>query len=216
MSSIKIIKKSELVTSTWSGGTTTQLSIFPENADYASRKFVWRLSSAVVAIEKSDFTPLTGFNRAILSFNNKLSLNHEGHHKIELNPYEVDYFNGSWKTSSYGQVTDFNLMTKEGCFSELIHIKLRESQDIFLDPSQENKAVKLPVKHKTIGQYNNRVDAFYAQADPFVIKLDHVEFKINSGDLIILSNYENETIHLVSDSNEHPINLIHAVIGFDI
>lgn len=34
--------------SRWSGGTTTQLAIFPPGASYADRDFLWRVSSAAV------------------------------------------------------------------------------------------------------------------------------------------------------------------------
>ena len=44
----------------WSGGTTTELFIWPEGADYAKREFSVRVSSARVGLEESDFTPLVG------------------------------------------------------------------------------------------------------------------------------------------------------------
>ena len=53
----------DFVTSTWSGGTTTQLAIAPEGAVYAERSFLWRVSSATVELETSDFTPLPDYNR---------------------------------------------------------------------------------------------------------------------------------------------------------
>ena len=47
----KLLTKEDYVTTTWSGGTTTQLAIAPEGAVYADRDFLWRLSSAGVELE---------------------------------------------------------------------------------------------------------------------------------------------------------------------
>ena len=61
----KLLTQADQVTTTWSGGTTTQLAIAPEGAVYADRDFLWRLSSAKVELEHSDFTPLPDYNRLI-------------------------------------------------------------------------------------------------------------------------------------------------------
>ena len=49
----KLLTQADQVTTTWSGGTTTQLAIAPEGAVYADRDFLWRLSSAKVELEHS-------------------------------------------------------------------------------------------------------------------------------------------------------------------
>ena len=61
----RIIRKGELPVSRWSGGTTTQLAIWPEGAVYAERNFVWRVSSARVETQESEFTSLPGVARTI-------------------------------------------------------------------------------------------------------------------------------------------------------
>lgn len=43
-----------------------------------------------------------------------MEINHHGHYSKVLNTYEIDRFKGDWDTSSFGKVTDFNLMLK-GC-----------------------------------------------------------------------------------------------------
>ncbi|MDL2320412.1 HutD family protein [Alistipes sp. OttesenSCG-928-B03] len=111
---IKVIRKSELVTSRWSGGTTTQLAIWPEGAVYADRNFVWRVSSARVEAEESDFTPLAGVSRVIMVLDGELLLRHEGLYEKRLGRFGQDSFDGRWKTTSRGCVTDFNLMTTSG------------------------------------------------------------------------------------------------------
>ena len=42
--------------STWSGGQTTQLFLSPKEGSYPDRTFDFRLSTATVEVEKSDFT----------------------------------------------------------------------------------------------------------------------------------------------------------------
>ena len=49
--------------STWSGGQTTQLFLSPEGGSYPDRTFDFRLSTATVEVEKSNFTDLTGYHR---------------------------------------------------------------------------------------------------------------------------------------------------------
>jgi len=62
---VKLITKEQQKTSKWSGGTTTQLAIYPEDADYGKRNFTWRLSTATVEAAESVFTSLPGIDRII-------------------------------------------------------------------------------------------------------------------------------------------------------
>ena len=68
---IKKIGRDACRVSSWSGGTTTELSIAPENGNYQSRDFLWRLSSATVELEESTFTSLPDFDRIILTLDVK-------------------------------------------------------------------------------------------------------------------------------------------------
>lgn len=121
---IEIIKKEQLQTSLWSGGTTTQLAIYPKDAVYSQRNFIWRLSSAQVEAEESVFTSLPGISRIIMIIEGELLLEHEGHYKKVLKRFDQDSFSGSWTTKSYGKVVDFNLMMREGCEGDLEAIHL--------------------------------------------------------------------------------------------
>ena len=114
MLSYKIIRTQDLTTSSWSGGTTTQLAIYPENTVYAERNFKWRVSTAKVDIEESTFTQLPHVSRIIMPLQGTLHLVHEGHHESLLKPFEQDSFMGDWKTVCYGKAIDFNLMITEG------------------------------------------------------------------------------------------------------
>lgn len=108
------------VVSRWSGGTTTQLAIFPPEAVYADRDFLWRISSAVVELPESDFTPLPDYDRILMILKGELSLSHDGGEEYTLRALEQTSFDGASHTFSRGQVTDFNLMMRKGrCTGQL-------------------------------------------------------------------------------------------------
>ena len=100
-------------TSVWSGGTTTELFIWPEGADYAARQFAFRVSSAVVELEESDFTPLVGVTRYITPLTGGFTLTHPGKDPVAMAPLDGPYrFSGEEPTHCLGRATDFNLMLK--------------------------------------------------------------------------------------------------------
>jgi environmental stress-induced protein Ves len=125
---VKIIRKTEQKTSQWSGGTTTQLAIFPETATYDQRNFLFRISTAKVLTEESEFTSLPGFSRSIMILEGNLTLNHEGHYSKVLQKFCADSFYGGWKTTSSGKVTDFNLMTNSLASGTLLGKTLQPQQ----------------------------------------------------------------------------------------
>ena len=100
--------------SAWSGGTTTQLAIFPPEAKYADRDFLWRVSSATVDLEESDFTALPDYDRLIATLQGEIVLTHNGGAPLKLHPFEVHAFSGADATHSVGRCTDFNLMLRRG------------------------------------------------------------------------------------------------------
>ena len=104
----------QYIVSQWSGGTTTQVAIAPAGAIYADRDFLWRISSASVDLDESDFTALPDYHRWISTLKGGMTLSHEGGEKIVLAPYEVHQFDGGVDTHSWGRCTDFNLMLRKG------------------------------------------------------------------------------------------------------
>lgn len=102
-------------TSTWSGGTTTELYLYPEEGSYAQRDFKFRISSATVDLEESDFTLLPGVERFITPLEGSFSLTHPGCAAVDLPTLAKPYrFSGEIPTHCVGKATDFNLMLK-GC-----------------------------------------------------------------------------------------------------
>lgn len=110
---IKIISQKDRHTSTWAGGFTNELWIFPQNGSYASRNFQARISSATVQLQESDFTILPGVIRYITPLNGGFTLSHPDGQTITMAPLDTPYrFDGGIATHCIGTATDFNLMLK--------------------------------------------------------------------------------------------------------
>lgn len=173
---VKLIRQTEQTTSNWSGGTTTQIAIYPPAASYSDRNFLWRLSSARVEQEETAFTPLPGFWRLIMVIEGELELTHAGHHTVHLRPFEQDSFSGGWTTTSYGKVRDFNLMLAAGCAGELTAISLQEN-------SREQAA------HQPAGtDFSHQTSALYCVAGGVRIAVDsRALYELQPGDLLLLS-----------------------------
>ncbi|MBR3293981.1 MAG: HutD family protein [Oscillospiraceae bacterium] len=114
MEAWKKLRRADARISAWSGGETAQLLIEPPEADYAARDFLWRVSSATVELERSDFTPLPDYRRYIATLEGEIRLRHNGGAPICLKPLEVHAFDGADDTRSEGRCTDFNLMLRKG------------------------------------------------------------------------------------------------------
>lgn len=110
---LRKLEEKDFVTTHWKGGTTTQFLIFPREADYADRDFLWRISSATVEKPESSFTPLPGYERWITPLTGSLSLQIDGGEEQLLNPYEILSFDGASDTWGRGLCTDFNLMIRQ-------------------------------------------------------------------------------------------------------
>ena len=84
--------KAHFQTSRWSGGSTTELYLYPEDGSYKEGNFQCRISSAVVEVEQSEFTSLPGVKRYLSIFEGNLEMIHGETEKVRLKPYEVDCF----------------------------------------------------------------------------------------------------------------------------
>ncbi len=123
-SKVRVMHKNEFERNRWSGGVTTELAIWPEEANYPAGPFTWRLSTARVEAEETLFTALPGKKRVLMLLDGAIRLEHENHHSVDLEPYQMDTFAGDWKTRSFGKGTDFNLMMDDTCFGELMHLTI--------------------------------------------------------------------------------------------
>lgn len=111
---MRIQNREHYIISGWAGGRTTQIAIMPPTAVYGDRDFLWRVSSATVEAEESDFTLLPDYDRQILLLDGSIRLSHSGGPSFRLEPYRVHAFDGGEATRSWGRCRDFNLMLRKG------------------------------------------------------------------------------------------------------
>ena len=134
------LTQKDYVVSQWSGGTTTQIAIAPQGAQYGDRTFLWRLSSATVDLDASDFTPMPDYHRLIAPLKGEMVLTHNGGAPVALRPYQVHAFDGGADTHSEGRCVDFNLMLRKGaCQGRIAPVELdgAGSQELDVSPDAE-------------------------------------------------------------------------------
>ena len=128
---IKLVRKEEQSVGTWTGGTTTQLAIWPPEPDYIHRNFLWRISTARVDSEESVFTPLPGFHRQLMILEGEVRLNHQGRCEVSLGAFDQNEFEGGWTTTARGRCVDFNLMTAVECKGQLTALQSAQGKTVF-------------------------------------------------------------------------------------
>lgn len=109
---MKITQLSKAHVKNWSGGTTTELFIFPEQSSFSEGSFSLRISLATVEQPKTVFSPLAHTQRTLLVLEGTQFLQHKGHHSAHLKALQQDAFSGDWTTHCQGMSTNFNVMTK--------------------------------------------------------------------------------------------------------
>ena len=113
---MKLVSKVNQKISSWTGGATTELLIFPENSSVSEQNFDYRISTAKVLVENSEFTSFPMHNRKLAILEGKLRIQHNQSDWYTLNTGEQTEFKGGWVTRSEGQVVDFNVIYKD-CFT---------------------------------------------------------------------------------------------------
>lgn len=181
---IDIYKAEDFKISKWSGGSTSELYIHPSDATYAAGNFNFRISSATVEIDKSDFTILPGVSRQLMVLKGNIKLFHKNHHEIQLNKMEIDCFDGSWETSAVGTCVDFNLMTKgltEGKISS-VFVSADKSLNFQLDATCE-------------------FIIFYAYEGKLQCYFGSDKRNLNQGELMVIRHPINEVVELKSSED---------------
>ncbi|MBO0437069.1 HutD family protein [Vagococcus fluvialis] len=182
---LTIISKADYKTSTWSGGETTELFLFPPSGDYAKQEFDFRLSTATVELEESDFTSLPGFERLIMSLDKPLELHHRTVDElriVRLKPFEVDQFSGSDLTKSFGKCKDFNLIYS----------------------NKKQGGMKTIYTSALTHPYTGVTYIYYALKD-VVINVSGEKIKLNKGKTLVVSEISDAeliVINSVSEGNE--------------
>jgi len=110
---MEILRQSDFSTTLWEGGSTTQLYIYPGNADVSKRDFEFRISTANVTKEESIFSNFENYQRILIPISGKdIALSFENENKeltgSNVNAFDEIHFDGAWLTKSKGQFNDFN------------------------------------------------------------------------------------------------------------
>jgi len=197
---IGVVKKSQYRTSQWSGGTTTELLIYPSDSSYSERSFKWRISSAEVEASESTFTRLPGITRHIMVTDGQMLLDHQNQYKKVLEPFQQDVFMGDWKTVSHGKAIDFNLMLAVGFTGSL--------RVYFLE---EGEQIDLILNRGSLKQVTN---VFYALNGSLEIAVDEQKFNIERKDLLHITDLPEERNGMLKleNTSKHRLVVIRAEI----
>jgi environmental stress-induced protein Ves len=183
MMPVKTLLGQNLVTNRWSGGTTTELFIYPPTAVYEQRNFDFRLSTATVEAEESEFTSLPGYARKLMVLAGQTTLHHQDQHTKTLQKFDVDTFDGSWKTTSVGTCTDFNVMTR-GRFSANMKALT------FLTNTEEEIFLQRRCHWFFLYQLTGKTTVF----------ADDLRFLMNAGDFGIIENPNQNVIKINAEA----------------
>jgi uncharacterized protein len=163
----------------WSGGTTTELFIFPQTADYQKRNFQFRLSTANVENDKSVFTSLCGISRKLMVLAGSITLSHENHYSRQLHKFDADEFEGTWKTSAVGMCTDFNLMTTGKTTGDLRAVVIEKEQSVNFYTNEKCDWFFIYTYSGKISLKNNRKSIILKRGDLLILnKLTSQSFEI--------------------------------------
>ena len=171
--SFKVISNKDFMVSDWSGGKTTQLAIAPADAVYSAQTFDWRISSATVSAPESTFTALPNYHRILMVLEGQLELIHQNHYSKILTPFNQDSFLGAWHTSSYGIVTDFNLMMNPHFTGRLEALHL-----------EANQLTPIDLKDYAPDSDSEILYHFYAYDVDATVTLNGVNIHLPKGDLL--------------------------------
>ena len=123
---VQIIDPSTRTTTAWSGGTTQEFMLYPPTGSYAAREFLFRISSAHVALSESHFTPLPGVTRDLTPLCDGFYLKINGARWQYLQNGKVLRFSGDDDVYCRGSGRDLNLMLK-GAHGEMRILPAGES-----------------------------------------------------------------------------------------
>lgn len=181
---IRKLTKDDYRVSTWSGGTTAQLAIYPETEEYADRNFLWRISSATVDLPESDYTALPDYDRFITPLNGQMILTHDGGSETDVKPLTIHEFDGAAATHCVGVCTDFNLMLrKEKAQGFMQAVTLDSENGILIEPLTKEQTM-----------------LFYVVSGTAFLKDEDDVIELCAGESVLITNEEYEYLLESDDS----------------
>ena len=106
------ISKDTLIPTIWDGGETFEYYIYPENALYVKRDFLFRISAATITKVPSTFTKFNDYKRFLVMLDKDLDINNN-EKKERYTPKDIFKFDSNSDIISYTKGNDFNLMVSK-------------------------------------------------------------------------------------------------------
>lgn len=125
--------KANFKLSHWSGGKTKEIFLSPVNGNYRPGEFDFRVSTASICLNQTEFTQLPNYKRLIMSIDKPIKLQHtkfDSTKTYQLAPLEVHAFSGDVKTTSFGTCTDFNLIFKKDLFGDMVVVFANKTMNL--------------------------------------------------------------------------------------
>lgn len=177
------IALADALTTVWSGGTTTELFLYPKGKTYKDRTFEARISSATVDLPKSTYTSLPGVDRFLSPLENPFTLSHPGTNlrTKHLQPFEVYAFSGDLPTECEGTGSDFNLMVRGGMAGTMVPI--RES----FTPNWPGGATERFIYLYYAGQSEREKEGQDREEEKAREERENLQIKLSTGQQLVLS-----------------------------
>lgn len=163
-------------TSRWSGGVTRELLIWPLQATYRDRDFLFRLSVATLENAVSTYTRLPGVRRKLMLLKGRLELHHDGGEPHVLDPFQQLSFLGEWNTTCAGTGCDFNLMLRETARGEIAPLFLAAGEQMHLPLCPDMDEQRFLLIYPQLGAVMLNCSAFTGRLETgavFLAQLDH-------------------------------------------
>ena len=176
------ISKDALIPTIWDGGETFEYYIYPENALYPNRDFLFRISAATINKVPSSFTKFNNYQRFLVMLDNELNININGKEE-SYTPNDVFKFDSDSDITSYTKGNDFNLMVSKNV----------ETADVFF----LNNTVEL-----------NQAFIFLFALNDISIKVNNEKINLKKSDLLLIENKDRSDIILKSELSVLVGNLV--------
>jgi len=176
------ISKKALIPTVWDGGETFEYYIYPENALYANRDFLFRISVATINKVPSTFTKFKNYQRFLLMLDNDLNININGKEE-SYTPNDVFKFDSDSDITSYTKGNDFNLMVSKNV----------ETADVFF----LNDTVKL-----------NQSVIFLFALNNTSLEVNNEKINLKKSDLLLIENSKRSDVILKTEHSVLVGNLV--------
>lgn len=135
---IEKISLEDVQVSKWSGGSTTEYYISPKKSSVNEQDFEFRLSTANIESEFSNFTKFPKHNRILMILEGETEISHNDQESKWLKQFDLTCFSGRWNTfsKSKGVVMDFNLIYNDDYKSNVKFELINPFTEVSIRPNQ--------------------------------------------------------------------------------